>query len=220
MNRLTPTEENYLKAVYVLSGDAAGKVPNRAVAGRLGINPATVTEMIRKLRSKRLIDYSRAQGVRLTRRGNAIALQIVRKHRLWETFLAQALGFSWDEVHEIAEQSEHLQSEKLVERLDRFLGHPAFDPHGDPIPDRNGRLPSSHALPLSERTIGKGYRLVGISDHSPGFLKLLNKLNLAINDVIDLTDIQDFDKSMDIVVREKGRRTLSHEVCCNLLVVS
>lgn len=219
MGTLTITEENYLKAIYVLSGEAHGRITNSAIAERLEINPATVTEMLRRLHKKRVIDYNRQEGASLTRVGRNLALKVVRKHRLWETFLVQKMEFTWAEVHEVAEQLEHLRSEKLTERLDKLLGYPQFDPHGDPIPDRNGRLPTSRAIPLSVKTPGKRYKLVGVADDSPIFLTLLDDLKLALNDTIEIRRIQKFDKSVNVLLNGKTRATLSWEISNNLLVI-
>ena len=136
-----------------------------------------------------------------------------------ETFLVQKMDFTWAEVHEVAEQLEHLQSDKLMDQLDKLLEYPQFDPHGDPIPDRNGKLPSLKALPLSERDAGRKYRLVAVADNSPAFLTLLDKLELALNGTIEIIDIQEFDKSANVVINSKSKATLSLEVRHNLLVV-
>jgi DtxR family Mn-dependent transcriptional regulator len=219
MKTITFTEENYLKAIYVLSGEASGRIINLAIANKLRINPATVTEMLHRLRDKRLIEYSRADGARLTRVGKDLATKVVRKHRLWETFLVQKMDFTWAEVHEVAEQLEHLQSDKLMDQLDKLLGYPQFDPHGDPIPDKHGKLPSLKAIPLAERGPRKKYRLVAVTDNSPAFLTLLDNLELALNDTIEIIDVQDFDKSMNVVLKGRTKATLSWEVTHNLLVV-
>jgi len=219
MKTITFTEENYLKAIYVLSGESTGRIANQSIANKLEINPATVTEMLHRLRDKKLIEYSRPEGARLTKVGKDLATKVVRKHRLWETFLVQKMDFTWAEVHEVAEQLEHLQSDKLMDQLDKLLGYPQFDPHGDPIPDRNGKLPSLKALPLSERDAGRKYRLVAVADNSPAFLTLLDKLELALNGTIEIIDIQEFDKSANVVINSKSKATLSLEVRHNLLVV-
>lgn len=216
MKTITFTEENYLKSIYVLTGESDGRIANQAIANKLKINPATVTEMLRRLRDKKLIEYSRSAGAKLTKMGKDLALKVIREHRLWETFLVQKMEFTWAEVHEVAEQLEHLQSDKLMKQLEKLLGYPQFDPHGDPIPDRNGKLPSLKALPLSERDAGRKYRLVAVADNSPAFLKLLDKLALTLNGTIGIIDIQDFDKSANVVI---NNQTLSWEVRHNLLVV-
>jgi len=219
MKTITLTEENYLKAIFVLSGEASGRIPNQAIAKRLEINPATVTEMLRRLRDKKLIEYNRSDGASLTKVGKDLALKVVRKHRLWETFLVHKMAFTWTEVHEVAEQLEHLQSDKLMKQLDKLLGYPQFDPHGDPIPDENGKLPNLEASPLSERGPRKKYRLVAVANNSPAFLTLLDKIDLALNYTVEIISIQDFDKSADVLINNKTRATLSLEVRQNLLVI-
>jgi len=218
MKAITFTEENYVKAIYVLAGEAQGRIANQAIAARLDINPATVTEMLRRLRDKKLIVYSRLDGASLTKLGKDLALKVVRKHRLWETFLVQKMEFTWAEVHEVAEQLEHLQSDKLMEQLDKLLGYPQFDPHGDPIPDRHGKLPRLKALPLSERTPGRKFRLVAVADNSPAFLTLLDTLKLALNDTIEIIDVREYDSSLNVILDGRTPATLSREISRNLLV--
>ncbi len=218
MKPLTFTEENYLKSIIVLSGRTRGRVTNQAIAGELKINPATVTEMLRRMREKNLVEYSRSAGATLTKGGKDLALKVVRKHRLWETFLVRKMEFTWTEVHEVAEQLEHLQSDKLIEQLDKLLGFPQFDPHGDPIPDGNGKLPSLKALPLSERASGRKYKLVAVADNSPAFLKLLDTLELGLNDTIEVNDIREYDKSLNVILNGKTRTILSREISLKLMV--
>ena len=215
--KLSFTEENYLKAIYLLANEPAHKVANLSIAEKLQINPATVTEMLRKLHDKKLVNYNRAHGASLTKEGEKIALKVLRKHRIWETFLVQNLAFSWDEVHEVAEQLEHIQSDKLLEQLDKFLGYPKFDPHGDPIPDKNGKMPIFKAIPLSNCTIGKKYKLIGVSNHSPAFLQYLDKINFTIGNLIEIKEINEFDKSLSVVLNGKTKTVFSYEVSRNLL---
>lgn len=212
------TEENYLKAIYLLS-DSNKKIANLDISDSLSINPATVTEMLKKLLEKKLIKYTRAEGASLTKNGRTLALRVIRKHRLWETFLVDKLNFTWDEVHDVAEQLEHIQSAKLLEQLDLFLGYPKYDPHGDPIPDIDGNLPIFNTFPLSEGEIGTEYILSGVSNHSPSFLKLLNKFSLALNKSIEIIEIQEFDNSMSVRLNNQETTVFSQEVCKNLLVV-
>ena len=145
----TLTEENYLKAIYKLHEDKPDKINTNAIAGLVDTAPASVTDMLRKLADKKLIRYAKYQGVSLTATGKKAAVSVIRKHRLWELFLVEKLGYSWDEVHEIAEQLEHIHSDSLVSRLSTFLGNPRMDPHGDPIPDENGNFHSRKSIPLS-----------------------------------------------------------------------
>lgn len=217
--QLTLTEENYLKTIYTLSQQEIGKIPNISIAEMLSINAATVTEMLKKLHEKKLIEYNRIDGALLTDAGNKIALKVIRKHRLWETFLVKKLDFSWDEVHEIAEQLEHIQSEKLIIELDRFLDYPKYDPHGDPIPDKQGALPVDISFLLSEIVRQGMFRFVGVANHSPSFLQYLNKIKLEINDTIEVKEIQAFDKLMTVKINQR-RQTLmfSNEVTKSILV--
>jgi len=213
------TEENYLKAIYALSQSESGKIPNFSIAQNLDINPATVTEMLRKLAEKKWIDYTRTGGATLTEIGKSLALKVIRKHRLWETFLVQKMEFRWDEVHEVAEQLEHIQSEKLLDQLDRFLGFPKFDPHGDPIPNALGQFPTSKAILLSECKIGEKKKFVAVANHSQSFLQYLDKIGFRIEDQIEVEDIQEFDKSMNVVLNGKRKTVFSTEVSQGLLVI-
>lgn len=155
----------------------------------------------------------------MTEEGRIFALQVIRKHRLWETFLVKTLNFSWDEVHEVAEQLEHIQSQKLLDQLDIFLGHPKFDPHGDPIPDAEGTLPASRAILLSDCEIGENRKFVAVANHSSSFLQYLSKIGLVISETIEIEDIQDFDHSMNVCLGGSRKTVFSSEVCKGLLVV-
>lgn len=213
------TEENYLKAIYSIAVKETGKIPNQTIAKELEINPATVTEMLRKLAEKGWISYNRTDGAALTEEGEHLALQVIRKHRLWETFLVRNLGFSWDEVHEVAEQLEHIQSEKLLNELDRFLGFPKFDPHGDPIPDGKGKMPEHQTILLSECKPGEIRKFVAVANHAPAFLQFLDKIGLQIEDFIEIEEILEFDQSMHVHLKE-GRKTIfSAAVCAGIRVV-
>lgn len=216
---ISHTEENYLKAIYQLAQTEEGRIPNLSIAQLLNINPATVTEMLKKLADKKWIDYSRTGGASLTSDGKSIAIRVIRKHRLWETFLVQNLNFSWDEVHEVAEQLEHIQSEKLLDQLNQFLGFPKFDPHGDPIPDSAGNLPKTKAILLSECQIGEVRKFVAVANHSSSFLQFLSKLGLAISESIEIEDIHEFDQSMSVRLGDSRRTVFSSEVCRGLMVV-
>ncbi len=218
MTVLTSTEENYLKTIYGLSNETDTKIANLSIAEKLNINPATVTEMLRRLNEKKYIDYNRVDGATLTESGRLLALQIIRNHRLWETFLEKKLGFTWVEVHEIAEQLEHVRSQKLIEKLDNFLGHPKFDPHGDPIPDAEGKLPKTNSIPLSEIAGPGKFKITGVSNESTLFLKFLDKLQLNIGDLLEVKEIQDFDNSMFVVLNNSKNTMFSNEVAKHLNV--
>src|SRR5690606_31725490 len=167
MVQLTFTEENYLKAIYSIQESSEAEAASvNEIAERMQTKPATVTDMLRKLSEKDLIHYEKYKKIELSRKGLQQALQIVRKHRLWETFLHDKLHFSWDEVHEVAEQLEHIQSQKLIDRLDQLLDFPRFDPHGDPIPDAKGEMPSSTRILLSLAEPGLSYEIVAVKDAS------------------------------------------------------
>jgi DtxR family Mn-dependent transcriptional regulator len=217
---LSFTEENYLKALFRLTQEnTAEEAGTNELAANLGVKPATATDMLKRLKEKKLIDYEKYGKITLTKDGKKRALKIIRKHRLWETFLFEKLDFAWDEVHEVAEQLEHIHSEKLLVQLDKFLGFPQFDPHGDPIPDKNGKFPLLKAMLLSEAVINKKYKLVGVCNHSSTFLQFLYKTGLTINNTIEIKEIQAFDKSMNITINNKTKTMLSNEVTQNLLVM-
>jgi DtxR family transcriptional regulator, Mn-dependent transcriptional regulator len=167
---LTYTEENYLKAIYHLSDHGKSEVSTNAISDSLKTKPASVSDMLRKLSDKNVINYIKYQGVTLTAKGKKEALQIIRKHRLWEVFLVEKLKFNWDEVHEIAEQLEHIQSKLLIKRLDEFLGFPQHDPHGDPIPNEDGEMTPKKQVSLSEVRVGSQGIVMGLKETSPLFL--------------------------------------------------
>jgi DtxR family Mn-dependent transcriptional regulator len=213
----TFSEQNYLKAIFHLQ--QAGKYASTTDIARIvGNKAASVTEMLKKLSDKKLISYQKYRGVTLTPKGRASAVSIVRKHRLWEVFLLQQLGFAWDEVHDMAEQLEHIESDELVNRLDKYLGMPKFDPHGDPIPDKNGKIVNHKSLLLSEGVIKGKYILAGVSNHNNLFLKHLSELGIKLNDVITVKSIMDYDQSVAVVINHKTI-ILPHQVTCQLKVI-
>ena len=212
------TEENYLKAIFSATTLTEGRVGNQLIAEKLTINPASVTEMLRKLDEKKLISYNRTNGAKLTKEGLKAAVKVVRKHRLWETFLVEHLNFTWDEVHEVAEQLEHIQSDKLLDELDVFLGNPNFDPHGDPIPDRNGKIPLIKSKILSDVEIGRKVKVVKVADNTASFLRYLDKQGIALTDSIIVKEIQDFDKSLLIELKGKRELYLSAEAAKKIMV--
>lgn len=212
-------EENYLKAIYKLHEKSGAMVNTSALADSLQINAASVTDFIKKMASKKLISYEKSKGVRLTELGRAVAVNIIRKHRLWEVWLVNKLDFKWDQVHEIAEQLEHVISDDLIEQLDKHLGFPKADPHGDPIPDAKGRFAKSTSKPLSECAVTDKLKFTGVADHSNSFLQFLTKSNLKLGDEILVESIEEFDNSFHVKINRKERKTLSKEVVKNLLVV-
>lgn len=197
------TIENYLKTIYNLSSNNTAVVNNQKIADRLSLNPATVTEGLRKLHELKYIVYEKSYGSRLTTSGSKLALDIVRRHRIWETYLAKELGFGWDEVHAIAEELEHVNNVKLINKLASILGNPIYDPHGDPIPDEKGKIQKSNFIKLSETKLKLNYKVMGVTDHSTTFLKYLEKHNLIIGASINIKTIEDFDNSIVLICQKK-----------------
>lgn len=214
---MTHSEENYLKGIYHLSQGGKNAISTTALAAQMETKPSSVTDMIKRLAEKDLLHYRKYQGVRLTETGTRHALKVIRKHRLWESFLVEKLDFSWDEVHEVAEQLEHIESEKLVDRLDALLNYPDFDPHGDPIPDKNGAFKTRDKKLLSAMPVPSMGVCVGVRDSSPAFLKFLDRHHIALGREIRVLDREAFDHSMRI---EVGGQTLqiSHQIAGNLYV--
>lgn len=221
MPLLTYTEENYLKTIYALQyREDKGEVSVNEIAERMQTRPATVTDMMRKLSEKELIEYQKYKKLKLSGTGLKVALEIVRKHRLWETFLHDKLHFSWDEVHEVAEQLEHIQSQQLIDKLDEFLGHPKFDPHGDPIPDAKGEMPAASTLSLADAKLNKSYMIVAVKDTSVPFLHQLEKMNLAIGSTLSVVERMPFDNSNLIKTSKDHQLMLSEKIAMNILVKS
>lgn len=211
------TEENYLKAIYFLSKDSKKGASTNAIANSLETKPASVTDMLKKLSEKGLLNYQKYKGVQLTQEGEFVAINTIRKHRLWESFLVNKLDFGWDEVHEVAEQLEHIQSPKLTNSLDAFLGFPKYDPHGDPIPDKNGVFPQSSNQTLDYFKAGDQVKVKGVNDTSPEFLKYLGKLNIDLGTSIQVVEVEEFDRSMTVIIHEKTM-SLSALTCNNIYV--
>ncbi len=212
---LSQSEENYLKEIYALEELASKEVSTNAIAEKMNTKASSVTDMIQKLSQKGLVVYKKYQGSKLSKKGREQAVAIVRKHRLWETFLVNKLDFLWDEVHEIAEQLEHVSSETLIDRLDAYLGHPEFDPHGDPIPKPNGDVVKMQNKCLTDMDVNHSGVLVEVKNSEKAFLKYLNKRNIAIGDHIKVTEIESFDNSMKIHIKEK-ELVISEEIAKNL----
>lgn len=219
MPEFSLAEENYLKAIYHLSHAGTQQVNTNAIAEKLQTKPASVSDMIRRLSEKGVLTYVKYQGVNITDLGKKQALWIIRKHRLWEVFLVSKLGFHWDEVHEIAEQLEHIKSSLLISRLDEFLGYPKYDPHGDPIPDRNGIISSKPRVILSELEVGEEGELVSMKDTGNTFLNYLDKIKLTIGTNVRINEIIEFDGSREIQLDNTKSITISQQVADNLLVV-
>jgi DtxR family Mn-dependent transcriptional regulator len=210
---LSYTEENYLKIIFSLSYPNSLEITTNDIAKKLEINPASVSDMLKKLNQKKLIDYAKYQGVRLTNEGKKIAIEIVRKHRLWETFLVDKLNFSWDEVHDVAEQLEHIQSSLLIERLYKFLDCPKFDPHGEPIPDEHGEFPvTENLICLNSCKNQQKIQVKSITDDSSALLQYLSKISVSIGVSIEICDKNSYDNSIDVIINENKNVTLSKEI--------
>jgi len=211
------TEENYLKAIYKLSLNGVQGVSTNAIADKLATKPSSVTDMIKKLADKKLVSYQKYQGVNLTKKGRDVAVSIIRNHRLWEVFLVEKLNFKWDEVHDLAEELEHINTHKLTERLDEFLGFPKFDPHGDPIPDKDGNIIQHKDVTLSDLIRGEKALVVGVKEHSKSYLNYLEQLQLVLGVEVEVKDIVEFDATMQILVNNK-QVIISNQASKNLIV--
>lgn len=214
---MTFSEENYLKTIYHLTTISGSGVSTNAIAEKMDTKASSVTDMLKKLADKDLVHYIKYQGVSLTESGKLTAKMIVRKHRLWEVFLVEKLDFSWDEVHDVAEQLEHIKSEKLINRLDQFLGNPTEDPHGDPIPDAHGSILKVEKQLLSELHENQSAICVGVKDSSSAFLKYLDKHEIALGSTIAIIAKESFDLSLKIKVKGKDFM-ISNKIASNLFV--
>src|SRR3954451_10327889 len=217
---LSYTEENYLKALFHLTTENIdkSKAGTNELAAHLNVKPASVNDMLKKLKDKKLISYEKYGKISLTAEGKRKAIDIIRKHRLWETFLYDKLEFSWDEIHEIAEQLEHIQSQKLIDKLDKFLDYPEFDPHGDAIPNAKGELNIQPRKTLSEIPVGKTCKLIAVKDNSATFLQYVVKVGLGISSKIKVLNRQDYDAIMEIEVNGK-KSSVSQKFADNIYVV-
>lgn len=212
---LTFSEENYLKAIYHLQQKTPQGANTNALAQRMETQPSSVTDMLKKLNDKKLVNYRKYQGAKLSKTGEETAIKVIRRHRLWEVFLVEKLNFAWDEVHEIAEQLEHIRSHKLTAELDRFLNFPKRDPHGDPIPDAEGNFMVDHRLLLAELQPGEKGVFVGVKDSSSSFLKYLDTQNISLGKTIQVVEKVDFDRSMEIEI-EGVAKHLSNMATANI----
>jgi DtxR family Mn-dependent transcriptional regulator len=214
---MTLSEENYLKTIYHLTSVSDAEVSTNAIAEKMETKASSVTDMLKKLSEKDWVNYKKYQGVSLTQKGQLAAKMIVRKHRLWEVFLVNKLGFAWDEVHDIAEQLEHIKSEQLTNKLDDFLDNPSKDPHGDAIPDRNGKIIAIEKVLLSEVLPNQNCQCVGVKDSSAPFLKYLDNNKIALGTVIKMLSKEAFDLSLKIEIDQK-EMVVSHKIASNLYV--
>lgn len=214
---LSYAEENYLKALIKLSLPPDKTVSTNAIAAHLNTSAASVTDMLKKLGDKKLITYQKYQGASLTDEGNKLATMLVRKHRLWEVFLVQSLGMSWDEVHEIAEELEHIQSDRLIDSLDSFLGYPKFDPHGDPIPNAQGKYTLRSQLPLTDLQVGQSGLVIGVKADDSSFLKHLTEKGITLGKSARVLSHDEYDHMLNLLVDEHEVR-VSGKVAQHILV--
>jgi DtxR family transcriptional regulator, Mn-dependent transcriptional regulator len=215
--KYSASKENYLKAIFHLQNEQ-GIVTTNALASALQTKAASVTDMLKKLKAQKLLIYERYQGFKLNTEGRKVAVQIIRKHRLWEYFLVEKLNFGWDEVHEMAEELEHISSRKLIDRLDTFLDHPQTDPHGDPIPDSNGKFNQQKQVSLSELPINKIASVAAISEQTSSMLELLQHKNIRIGTKVEIKKKFPFDNSLELKIRNQPLVTISEQVAKKILV--
>jgi DtxR family Mn-dependent transcriptional regulator len=214
---ITLAEENYLKAIWAISLNTNEKASTNAIADAISTSAASVSDMLRKLQEKELIKYEKYKGVELSKKGGSLATSIIRKHRLWETFLVNKLAFSWGEVHDVAEQLEHIKSAELVAKLDSFLGFPKFDPHGEPIPTKDGKIPATNTIPLNELQVGSKGEVMGVTLDEKSFLDYLTQLNISIGTKIELLEKISFDQSLSVKI-ENTNQYISNDVAKHLLI--
>jgi DtxR family Mn-dependent transcriptional regulator len=214
---LSQTEENYLKAIYSIGLHTNKSVSTNNIAKELNTKASSVTDMIKKLSDKKLVNYKKYQGSSLTSEGKNIAVKIVRKHRLWEVFLVNSLNYAWDEVHDLAEQLEHIKSDTLIDKLEEFLEFPSYDPHGDPIPDKNGNIAHHKNVMLSSVEIKNRGKVIGVKDSSSEFLKYLDSKNIQLGSVIKVISKEEFDHSMTIETNQQ-LFSISNQISKNLFV--
>ncbi len=215
---ISQAEENYLKAIFKLTEAENRPASTNALAAEMATAAPSVTDMLKRLAAKGFIFYEKHRGVTLSELGQKTATELVRKHRLWEVFLVEKLGFGWESVHDLAEQLEHVHGEGLTGRLDKFLGYPKFDPHGDPIPDAEGRFHRIDQLPLARLEAGQSAVVTGVNDHSPVFLKFLEKNGLQLGTALQFLEKTEFDGSVKIKFSDGREALLSEKVCANLFV--
>ena len=216
--KLTHTEENYLKAIFKANEKTAHTATTNTIASYINASAASVTDMMKKLANKDLIVYERYKGARLSQSGSKLATDLIRKHRLWETFLVDKLDFSWEEVHDIAEELEHIQSEKLIQKLDEFLGFPKYDPHGDPIPNAEGRFTLREQKSLSVCNKETEGVVVGVKNHETKFLQHLNELSIKLGTVLKIIDKSGYDHSLKVMIDQDRIQTITDSTAQNLLI--
>ncbi|MCW3092759.1 MAG: metal-dependent transcriptional regulator [Ferruginibacter sp.] len=211
------SEENYIKSIYHLQ-QQTDTVTTNSLANELQTRPASVTDMLKKLQVKNLLEYEKYKGFRLNATGNKVALNIVRRHRLWEYFLVTKLGFEWDKVHAIAEELEHISSKDLIQKLDNFLNYPQTDPHGDPIPDVHGKIPVIRQVSIAEVPVKKNVTVSSVGNQSPEMLELLDHYHIGIGTSLKVTMRFSFDGSVEIKVLKQAACIISEQVAKNIFV--
>ncbi len=215
---ISHAEENYLKAVYKLSEKTEDMISTKSISLEMKTSAASVTDMLKRLSEKQYLYYEKYKGVRLSEKGQKLATSLIRRHRLWEVFLLEKLHFAWDEVHEIAEELEHIHSDKLIQRLDAFLGYPKYDPHGGPIPDEEGKFSFRKQILLCDMEIGSQGVLVGVQEDSKPFLQYLDRVKLRLGAKVELKDLFDYDGSINLLVNETDEVVVSSKVSQNLFI--
>jgi len=213
------SEENYIKAIYHLQQEV-DRVNTMLLASTVETKPASITDMLKKLKTKRLLDYKPYYGFKLSAEGNRVALGIIRRHRLWEFFLAEKLKFNWEEVHEMAEDLEHVSNKKLIDKLDAFLGYPKFDPHGDPIPDQDGKIQKEEHVLLSELKVKAQGRVTKIKSHSTKIMDLIAHQQMNIGSKITVKKVFEFDESMEILIDGKITKNISEQLANNIFIAN
>lgn len=215
--KLSQTEENYIKAIYSIEVHTGKSVSTNKIAEKLKTKASSVSDMIKKLSDKKLVYYKKYQGTKLTSEGKSIAVKIVRKHRIWEVFLVNNLDYTWDEVHDLAEQLEHIKSNTLINKLEAYLNFPTHDPHGDPIPDKDGNIEHHKNIMLSSAKVGENCTVIGVKDSSSSFLKFLDNTNIKLGSQLKIISIEEFDNSM-IIENNNSQKSISHQISKNLFV--
>lgn len=215
---LSQTEENYIKAIFKINERDGKSASTNAIATLINTAAASVTDMVKRLATKNLVNYEKSKGVTLTTEGGRIATSLIRKHRIWEVFLCEKLGYSWDECHDLAEELEHIQDEELINRLERYLGNPKFDPHGDPIPDAAGNFTPRAQVLLNEMNAGDYGVVVGVQEHSVAFLQYLDRQRLNLGVRLEVIEVFEFDESMKLKLNGEFDLIVSSRVSQNLFI--
>jgi len=215
--KASSTEENYLKALFSLANEA-NEISVSDLSQALNVSNPTANSMVKRLSEKEWVEYKKYRPIRITEKGMKLAASIIRKHRLTEMYLVEKMGFGWEEVHEIAEQIEHIHSPAFFNRMDEVLGSPITDPHGSPIPDKNGKIHQHNYSPLSSMREGKRFVIKGLNDSSKEFLEFLNDKRIELGSILKIIRIEKFDNTMEVALRDDSRLILSPEVTKRLLV--